>query len=146
MCSVTWTETHRYCGCRTSKAVPSTQRSFKNAVTFANNSAEYLRYEIEHLTVTIESRTVGNPEFANRGVIIAPGRYDKFSFPTIRNVKGDWREGTVDYAVRYGHPSSRLQFRKAQRLRLTAQREPGPPGRRVYVKYELISDSDVEDI
>ena len=113
---------------------------------FANNSAEYLRYEIEHLTVTIESRTVGNPEFANRGVIIAPCRYDKFSFPTICNVKGDWREGTVDYAVRYGHPSSRLQFRKAQRLRLTAQREPGPPGRRVYVKYELISDSDVEDI
>jgi hypothetical protein len=112
----------------------------------ANNSAGYLRYEIEHMTVTIESLTVGNPEFANRGVIIAPGRYDVFQFPTIRNVNGDWREGTLDFAVRYGHPSSRLQFRKAQRLKLTAQREPGPPGRRVYVKHELISDSDVEDI
>ena len=67
----------------------------------ANNSAEYLQYEIEHMTVTIESRTVGNPEFANRGVIIAPGRYDVFKFPTIRNVDGDWREGTLDYAVRY---------------------------------------------
>jgi len=112
----------------------------------ANNSAEYLQYEMEHMTVTIESRTVGNPEFANRGVIIAPGRYDVFKFPTIRNVDGDWREGTLDYAVRYGHPSARLQFRKTQTLKLTAQREPGPPGRRVYVKYELISDPDVEDI
>ena len=98
------------------------------------------------MTVAIESRTVGNPEFANRGVIIAPGRYDVFKFPTIPDVDGDWREGTLDYAVRYGHPSSRLQFRKAQRLKLTAQREPGPPGRRVYVKYELISDPNVEDI
>jgi len=112
----------------------------------ANNSAEYLQYEIEHMTVTIESRTVGNPTFVNRGVIIAPGRYDVFNFPTIRDVDGDWQEGTLDYAVRYGHPSSVLQFRKAQRLRLTAQREPGPPGRRVYVKYDLISDSDVEDV
>jgi hypothetical protein len=112
----------------------------------ANNSAEYLRYEIEHMTVTIESLTVGNPEFANSGVIIGPGRYDVFRFPTIRNVNGDWKEGTLDFAVRYGHPSSRLQFRKAQRLQLKAQREPGPPGRRVYVKYELISDSDIEDI
>jgi hypothetical protein len=112
----------------------------------ANNSAEYLEYKIEYITVTIESRTVGNPEFANRGVIVAPGRYDVFNFPTIRDVDGDWRQGTLDYAVRYGHPSSRLQFRKAQRLRLTAQREPGPPGRRVYVKHELINDSDVDDI
>jgi hypothetical protein len=111
----------------------------------ANNSAEYVQYEIEHMTVTIESRTVGNPDFANRGVIIAPGRYDVFKFPTIRDVNGDWREGTLDYAVRYGHPSSKLQFRKAQRLKLTAQREPGPPGRRVYAKYDLISDPDVED-
>jgi hypothetical protein len=53
---------------------------------------------------------------------------------------------TPDYAVRYSHPSSRLQFRKAQRVKLTAQREPGPPGRRVYVKYDLISDPDVEGI
>lgn len=112
----------------------------------ANNSAEYLRYEIEYMTVTIESRTVGNPEFANRGVIIAPGRYDVFNFPTIRDVDGDWKEGTLDYAVRYGYPSSKLQFRKAQRLKLTAQREPGPPGRRVYVKYDLISDPDVQDV
>ena len=27
----------------------------------ANNAAEYLRYEVEHMTVTIESQTVGNP-------------------------------------------------------------------------------------
>lgn len=58
----------------------------------ANNSAEYLSYEIEHMTVTIESRTVGNPQFANRGVIIAPGRYDVFRFPAIRNVNANWRK------------------------------------------------------
>lgn len=92
----------------------------------ANNSAEYLRYEIEHITVTIESLTVGNPEFTNRGVIIAPGGYDVFRFPVIRNVDAIWREGTLDFAVRYGHPSSRLQFRKSQKLKLTAEREPGP--------------------
>ena len=63
------------------------------------------------MTVAIESRTVGNPVFANRGVIISPGRYDVFKFPTISDVDGGWREGTLDYAVRYGHPSSRLQFR-----------------------------------
>jgi hypothetical protein len=112
----------------------------------ANNSTEYLRYEIEHMTVTIESLTVGNPEFTNRGVIIAPGRYDIFQFPLIRNVNAIWREGTLDFAVRYGHPSSRLQFRKSQGLKLTAEREPGPPGRRVYVKYDLMSDLDVEDV
>jgi hypothetical protein len=39
-----------------------------------------------------------------------------------------------------------LQFRLTQRLKLTAQREPGPPGRRVYVKYDPISGPDVDDI
>lgn len=112
----------------------------------ANNAAEYLRYEIEHITVTIESQTVGNPEFANHGVIIAPGRYDVFRFPVIRNVNANWQEGTLDYSVRYGHPLSGPQFRKSQRLKLTADREPGPPGRRVYVQYKLISDPDVEDV
>lgn len=122
------------------------QLDIEVGLRLANNSAESLRYEMEHITVTIESRTVGNPQFTNRGVIIAPGRYDVFSFPTIRNIDAGWREGTLDFAVRYGHPSSRLQFRKSQRLRLTAEREPGPPGRRVYVKTELIDNPDVEDI
>ena len=122
------------------------QLDIEVGLRLANNSAEHLWYEIEHMTVTIESLTVGNPEFANRGVTIGPGRYDVFRFPIIRNVNANWREGTLDFSVRYGHPSSRPQFRKSQRLKLTAEREPGPPGRHVYVKYELISDPDVEDV
>jgi hypothetical protein len=113
---------------------------------FANNSSEALRYEIERMTVSIESLTVGDPQFANQGVIIAPSRYDAFRFPTIRNVDFNWQAGTIDYSVRYGHPSTSLRFRKSQRIRLTAEREPGPPGRRIFVKYSLITDPDVEDV
>lgn len=112
----------------------------------ADNSADYLRYEMEHMTVTIASQTVGNPDFANRGVVIPPGGYDVFRFPVIRSVNANWLEGTLDFAVRYGHPSSKPQFRKSQRLKLIAEREPGPPGRRVYVKHDLMSDPEVEDV
>lgn len=112
----------------------------------ANNSAEYLRYEMEHMTVAIDSLTVGNPEFQNRGAVIAPGRYDLFRFPIICNVDPNWQEGALEFSVRYGYPSSRLQFRKSQRLKLMAEREPGPPGRRVYVKYSMISNPEVEDV
>jgi hypothetical protein len=113
----------------------------------ANNSAEYLRYEIEDMAVILGSRSVENPQFFNRGVIIPPNGTDVFRYPFVHGVPADWQTGSIKFTVRYGHPSAPLRYRKSQELKLRTSRLLGPPPpHNIEIGADLVSDPDVEDI
>jgi hypothetical protein len=113
----------------------------------ANDSDGYLRYEVEHIAVVIEGRSVADPEFYNRGVIIAPHGSDPFRYPFIYGVPVDWHMGSIEFTIRYGHPSARLPFRKSQTLKLSARRLVGQqPPNDLHITEELVKDPDVEDV
>jgi hypothetical protein len=112
-----------------------------------NNSNEYLRYEIEHMIVIIESKSVQSPHFYNRGIIIAPHGTDLFRYPFITGVPEDWQAGFIEFTVRYGHPSAPLRYRKSQELSLRVSRflNQPPPGN-IRIDADLIHDPDVEEL
>jgi hypothetical protein len=121
--------------------------SIELALRFTNTSDEYLRYDIEHMVVVIEGRSVANATFYNRGVIIPPHSTDKFRYPFIRAVPVDWHTGSIEFTVRYGHPSAPFRFRKSQTMKLRSSRLVGqPPPQNLRVIADLVRDPDVEDI
>jgi hypothetical protein len=121
--------------------------SIEVGLRLTNNSADYLRYEIESINVVIEGRSVADATFHNRGTIIAPGGTDVFRYPFVRGVPYDWHTGFVEFTIRYGHPSSALRFQKKQALNLTASRLVGPtPPHDIHIQADMVRDSDVEDI
>jgi hypothetical protein len=121
--------------------------SIELALRLTNTSDEYLRYDIEHMVVVIEGRSVENATFYNRGVIIPPHSTDKFRYPFIRAVPIDWHTGSIEFTVRYGHPSAPFRFRKSQTMKLRSSRLIGqPPPQNLYVIADLVRDPDVEDI
>lgn len=117
------------------------------ALRLINNSDEYLRYEVEHMVVVIEGRSVENATFYNQGVIIPPHGIDKFRYPFVHGVPIDWHVGSIEFTVRYGHPSAAFRFRKSQALKLRASRLVGQPSPyNLHVIADLVSDPDVEEI
>jgi hypothetical protein len=121
--------------------------SVQVALKLANDSDEYLRYEVEHMSVLIEGQSVDNPQFDNRGVIIAPHGVDSFRYPFVTDIPEGWQTGSIEYAIRYGHPSAPLRYRKSQALRLRTARLIGPlPPHDIQINADLVSDPEVEDV
>jgi hypothetical protein len=118
-------------------------------VRFKNISrSEQVLYEMESISVIIETQTVGNPNFPNRGAAIAPGETDSFMFEPIRGFDFNWIEGFVKYTVKYGRPDEPLKFRKSQHLRIWPGEKDmtGEPGKRIYIRYVPIYDPPPEEI
>jgi hypothetical protein len=114
--------------------------SVEPGLRLKNNSAEYLRYEMEDMAAVIEGRSVEDATFFNRGVIIPPHGTDVFRYPFIRGVPTDWQKGSIQFTVRYGHPSAPLRFRKSQELRLTTSQLLGrQPPHDLHIQADLVS-------
>lgn len=112
-----------------------------------NNSDDPLRYEIERMNVVIAGETDENVQYPYKGTVIAPQCTDTFRYPFLDGLPERWHEGSVEYAVRYGHPSAPLRYRRSHELRLTTFRSFGKqPPLDIDVENEPVSDSEVEDI
>jgi hypothetical protein len=121
--------------------------SVEVGLKLTNNSAEYLRYEMEDMAVDIEGRVVPDATFYNRGIIIAPHGTDTFRYPFIGGLPANWQRGSIKFTVRYGHPSAPLRYRKTQELKLRTSRLFGrPPPHDIQIDADLVSDPEVEDI
>jgi hypothetical protein len=121
--------------------------SIEVGLRLQNTSDAYLRYEVEQMAVVIQGRAVENPTFYNRGTIIEPHGTDTFRYPFVTGVPDGWQTGSVEFTVRYGHPSAPLRYRKSQTLRLTTSRLIGVPRPHdIRIQADLVSDPDVEDI
>jgi len=126
---------------------PDGSRNVQVTLNLANDSDEHLRYEMEHIAVFIDGQSVENPEFYNRGTIIPPHGTDPFRYPFVCGVSADWQTGSVEFAVRYGHPSAPLRYRKSQALKLRTSRLVGPlPPHDLRIDADLVNESEVEDV
>lgn len=121
--------------------------SVEAGLRLKNNSSEYVRYEMEQMNVVIEGRSVANPTFYNQGIVIPPHGTDVFRFPFIHGVPDGWQSGSLEFTIRYGHPSAPLRYRKSQTLNLTTSRLIGPmPPHDIHIQADLVKDPEVEDI
>jgi hypothetical protein len=112
-----------------------------------NNSDDPLCYEIERMNVVIAGKTGENVQYPYKGTVIPPQGTDTFRYPFVHSLPERWQEGSVEYTVRYGHPSAHLRFRKSHKLRLTAFRSVGKqPPLDIDIEDEPVSDSEVEDV
>jgi phosphate/sulfate permease len=113
-----------------------------------NSPDEYLRYEFEDTTITIEGKepAESDAETPNGGVL-APGATVKQVFLPVPDVPPTWETGSFRLTVKYGHPSAPPQYRKSWERELRQAKLAGsPPGQGRQILGQLVSDPEVEDI
>jgi membrane protein implicated in regulation of membrane protease activity len=117
------------------------------SLRLANSSGEPLRYEVEDLAVTIHGQRSADIALdPNRGGVIAPHATVRFLAPDVSNVPANWETGTLEFTVRYGHPSVPMRYQKSQSHKITAFTVVGAPEGTSQVATEVVDDPEVEEL
>jgi len=112
-----------------------------------NNSDEYIRYEIETVSIVIEGNRSPDGPILTTTAIIPPHGTDTFSPPAASGAQHNWQRGSLSLSVRYGHASGPLRYRRRWEYAVQAMRQPGLPSSQISrVNLAPVNAPYVEDI
>lgn len=84
-------------------AVDKAKKVVQIGFTLSNATDVPLRYEVQHIAVIVEGKTVAKPEFENRGGVVARGAATTFRFAPIPHVMGRTSaDARSEITYRYG--------------------------------------------
>ena len=109
-----------------------------------HNAAEWpMKYHVKDISVILGDRTIGEPEFINRGGIVSRMSKTIFLFPSfIKDVVRPNMNGTIKYTIEYGHPDFEFVRISKKHLRLTLKVDEGQ--RRASVVHLIQEETDEE--
>jgi hypothetical protein len=114
---------------------------------FINGSPEPLWYTADETTTIIDGqRSVEQPTLPPEGVVIAPQQETSIACDPVRGISVPWRDGSVEFAVRYGYPQGKRRYRQRYAYKLTPPRFTGQPAGHIEITAVQVRNPGVEDI